>query len=273
MNTYINIMYLRIITIIMLLPLQAKAVDKDRPYKGMTGTVHQVGFIGGIYNTVNPNCSPSDVPKSFRDFGLGATYTLHYYVTKQFAFDIISSVTVMTAKYLVDKNIKDSNCQKIVWPVDCRFFLGPSENFQAYIGTGIQWSLFEKTVGDVDIMTGKPPRANIHQLSGNTAVGLNLFGPQNYMFHLNVGAKLHYAIADNDRTSYPKDFFSLGKDIDCLILTGGVTVDLDRKKSVCIILNCDYPIGNIGLKSGDTGLFNRSHTIYLGVMFHVGGTR
>ena len=250
------------------------AGDKVKPYKSYTGTVHQFGFVGGLYNTANPNYSAEDQTQTFHDFGLGATYTMHDYVTKQFTFDLMSSVTVITAKSLEVKGIDESK-QKIVWPVDCRFYLGPSEDFQAYIGTGFQWNIFEKTTGEYDIISGEAPSKAIHQLSGNTAIGLNFFGPQNYMFHLNIGAKFHYTISDNDNTVSDGSLIDLSKDRSCIILNGGITIDIDRKKRACVMLNYEYPLGmpKSQYEGASNGFFKRTQTISLGVMFHIGGTR
>ena len=262
-----------IMTTLLLYPLCGLAVEKEKPYKGYTGTVHQFGFIGGVYNTANPNFTGIEGnTQTFHDWGLGATYTMHDYVTRQFTFDILTSVTLITAKYLKVEGIDDSK-QKMVWPVDCRFYLGPSEDFQAYIGTGIQWNMLQKTVGEYDIVTGTVPSKTIHQLSGNTAVGLNFFGPQNYMFHLNVGAKLHYTITDNDNTPSDGSTVDLSKDRNCIILIGGVTIDIDRKKNACLMLNYEYPLGTPKSSYGGSGFFKNTQTISLGLMFHIGGTR
>ena len=100
-------------------PACLQAAEREKPYKGYTGTVHQFGFIGGMYSTANPNFAGADgETQVFRDWGQGATYTMHDYVTRQFTFDVITSVTVITAKYLEDNG--SSSRQKIVWPVDCR---------------------------------------------------------------------------------------------------------------------------------------------------------
>ena len=260
-------------TTILMYPLCGLAVEKVKPYKGYTGTVHQFGFIGGMYNTSNPNFTGADgETQTFHDWGLGATYTMHDYVTRQFTFDVITSVTLITAKYLKVEGIDDSK-QKMVWPIDCRFYLGPSEDLQAYIGTGIQWNMLQKTTGEYDIVTGTAPSKTIHQLSGNIAVGLNFFGPQNYMFHLNVGAKLHYTITDNDNTPSDGSIVDLSKDRNCIILIGGVTIDIDRKKNACLMLNYEYPLGTPKSSYGGSGFFKNTQTISVGLMFHIGGTR
>lgn len=250
------------------------AGDKVKPYKGYTGTVHQFGFVGGIYNTANPNFSADDQTQTFHDYGLGASYTLHDYVTRQFTFDLTTSVTVITAKSLNVEGIDDSR-QKIVWPVEGRFYIGPSEDFQAYIGTGLQWNMLEKTTGEYDIISGSVPNKTIHQLSGNTTVGLNFFGPQNYMFHLNIGAKFHYPISDNDDTETDGSLVDLTKDRNCIILNGGITIDIDRKKNACVMLNYEYPLGSpkSRYQGGSGSFWKRTQTISLGLMFHIGGTR
>lgn len=250
------------------------AGDKVKPYKGYTGTVHQFGFVGGVYNTSNPNYSVEDQTQVFHDYGLGATYTMHDYVTRQFTFDLITSVSVITAKSLKVKGIDDSH-QKIVWPVDCRFYLGPSEDFQAYIGTGVQWNMLEKSTGEYDIISGNVPSKTIHKLSGNTAVGFNFFGPQNYMFHLNMGAKFHYPITDNDNTETNNGLVDLTQDRSCIILNGGVTIDVDRKKNACVMLNYEYPLGSprSRYQGGSGSFWKRTQTISLGLMFYIGGTR
>lgn len=250
------------------------AGDKVKPYKGYTGTVHQFGFVGGVYNTANPNFSADEHTQTFHDYGLGASYTMHDYVTRQFTFDLTTSVTVITAKSLEVEGSGDSK-QKIVWPVESRFYLGPSEDFQAYIGTGLQWNMLEKTTGEYDIITGSAPSKTIHQLSGNTTVGLNFFGPQNYMFHLNFGAKFHYPISDNDDIETDGSLVDLTKDRSCIILNGGVTIDIDRKKNACVMLNYEYPLGSpkSRYQGGSGSFWKRTQTISLGLMFHIGGTR
>ena len=265
-----------IIAAIMLLlyPVSGFSVEKEKPYKGYTVTVHQFGFIGGIYNTANPNYSSEDQTQTFHDYGLGATYTMHDYVTRQFTFDLLTSITVITAKSLERKDLDDSK-QKIVWPVDCRFYLGPSEDFQAYIGTGLQWGMLEKTVGDYDLISGSAQTKTIHQLSGNTTVGLNFFGPQNYMVHINLGAKIHYLITDNDNTTADNQLIDVANDRSCVILNGGITLDIDRKKNACLMLNYEYPLGTpkSQYNGGSGNFWNRTQTISLGLMFHIGGTR
>ncbi len=262
------------IFVLLMLPVCSLAAEKEKPYKGYTGTVHQFGFIGGLYKTSNPNYSAEDQTQTFCDYGLGASYTMHDYVTKQFTFDLMTSVTVITAKSLEIEGIDDSK-QKIIWPIDCRFYLGPSEDFQAYIGTGLQWNMFEKTIGDYNIISGEAPSKTIHQLSGNTAIGLNFFGPQNYMFHLNIGAKFHYTISDNDNTVSDISIIDLSKDRSCVILNGGITIDIDRKKNACLMLNYEYPLGTPISKydGASNSFFKRTQTISLGLMFHIGGTR
>ena len=257
---------------LLLYPLYGFSAEKEKPYKGYTGTVHQFGFIGGLYYTANPNFSAVDQTQTFHDYGLGATYTMHDYVTRQFTFDLISSITLVTAKSLEIKGVDDHK-QKFIWPVDCRFYLGPSEDFQAYIGTGLQWNMFNKTIGDYDLISGRAPSKTIHQLSGNTAVGLNFFGPQNYMFHLNMGAKLHYLISDNDDSVTEANVVDLAKDRSCIILNGGITIDIDKKKNACLMLNYEYPLGTPKAQGCEDGFFNNTQTISLGLMFHIGGTR
>ena len=260
--------------VIMLCSSVVLAGDKIKPYKGYTGTVHQFGFVGGIYNTANPNYSADDQTQTYHDYGSGASYTMHDYVTRQFTFDLTTSVTVITAKSLEVEGVDDSR-QKIVWPVEGRFYLGPSEDFQAYIGAGLQWNMLEKITGEYDIVSGSVPSKTIHQLSGNTAVGLNFFGPQNYMFHLNIGAKFHYPITNNDNTESDGSLVDLTKDRSCIILNGGITMDIDRKKNACLMLNYEYPLGSpkSRYQGGSESFWKRTQTISLGLMFHIGGTR
>lgn len=262
------------LAVALILPCGVMASEKELPYKGYTGTVHQFGFIAGLYNTGNPNYSATDATSAYHDFGIGTVYTLHDYVTRQFTFDLISSVTLVTAKSLESKDFDDRK-QKFIWPVDCRFYLGPSEDFQAYIGVGMQWSMLNRNTGNYDVTTGSAPSKTIHQLSGNTAAGLNFFGPQKYMFHLNVGAKFHYPITDNDNTKTDGTLIDLSKDRSCVILCGGVTIDIDRKKNACLMLNYEYPLGSptSDYNGGNGSFFKRTQTISLGLMFHIGGTR
>ena len=275
-NSYNGLMTRAIIFlfVIMLCSSVVLAGDKIKPYKGYTGTVHQFGFVGGIYNTANPNYSAYDQTHTCHDYGLGASYTMHDYVTRQFTFDLTTSVTVITAKSLEVEGVDDSR-QKIVWPVEGRFYLGPSEDFQAYIGAGLQWNMLEKITGEYDIVSGSVPSKTIHQLSGNTAVGLNFFGPQNYMFHLNIGAKFHYPITNNDNTESDGSLVDLTKDRSCIILNGGITMDIDRKKNACLMLNYEYPLGSpkSRYQGGSESFWKRTQTISLGLMFHIGGTR
>ena len=135
--------------------------------------------------------------------------------------------------------------------------------------------MFEKTIGDYNIISGEAPSKTIHQLSGNTAIGLNFFGPQNYMFHLNIGAKFHYTISDNDNTVSDISIIDLSKDRSCVILNGGITIDIDRKKNACLMLNYEYPLGTPISKydGASNSFFKRTQTISLGLMFHIGGTR
>lgn len=262
------------IAIVLPHPIFAMPGEKEKPYSGYTGTVHQFGFIGGLYNTANPNYSAESQTITFHDYGLGATYIMHDYVTRQFTFDIITSVSVITAKYLEMKNVDDSK-QNIVWPIDCRFYLGPSEDFQAFIGTGLQWSLLEKTTGDYNVVSGESPGKTIHRLSGNTAIGFNFFGPQNYMLHINIGAKLHYPIVDNSETYYEGNMIDMAKDRSCVIVNGGITFDLDKRKNACLMINYEYPLGTPKPKNekGNRGFLNRTQTLSLGIVFHIGGTR
>lgn len=248
------------------------AGDEQKPYQGYTGTVHQFGFVGGIYNTSNPNYSADNPIEVFHDFGLGATYIMHDYVTRQFAFDFLTSISVVTAK---SQCVNGEEKQKVIWPVDFRFSLGPSEDFQAYVGTGIQWNMVEKTVGEYDIHSGKVPSKSINQLSGNTTVGLNFFGPQNYMFHLNIGLKFHYPITDNDNSNGGDGLVDLTKDHSCIILNGGITIDLDKKKNACLMLNYEYPLdSSVSRYANSNGNFwKKTQSISLGVMFYIGGTR
>lgn len=261
-----------LVVCLLLCSMGAHAQKKQAPYKGYTGTVHQFGFIGGLYLTENPNMSETDTKQTYNDFGIGAVYTLHDYVTRQFAFDVITSITMVTAKYLESKDY-DDNKKKFIWPVDCRFYVGPSEDFQAYIGLGIQWNMLQKTIGTYSLTTGRADNKTIHQLSGNTAIGFNFFGPQKYMFHLNIGAKFHFPITDNDHTTVDTSLIDLSKDRGCVVLNGGITLDIDRRKNACVMLNYEYPLGTLKAKRGSGGFFCRTQTISLGLMFHIGGTR
>ena len=102
---YLSCAWSLLIIAFLLCPLFCFASGKEKPYKGYTGTVHQFGFIGGMYLTANPNFSAEDNTLTFHDYGLGASYTMHDYVTKQFTFDLMTSVTVITAKPLEVKGI------------------------------------------------------------------------------------------------------------------------------------------------------------------------
>ena len=255
-------------------PTFLQAEEKVQPYKGYTGTVHQFGFIGGLYNTNNPNYSANDPTQTYHDYGLGAVYTLHDYVTRQFTFDVVTSVTLVTAKSMEQSNF-DDNKHKLIWPLDCRFYLGPSEDFQAYIGGGLQWSMLEKNMGAYSQITGTAPSKTIHQLSANTAIGLNFLGPQKYMFHLNMGAKFHFPITDNDHLASDAMQIDLSRDRGCVILNGGITIDIDRKKNACLMFNYDYPLGmpKSQYEGSNNSLFKSTQTVSLGLMFHIGGTR
>lgn len=245
------------------------AGDERKPYQEYTGTVHQFGFLGGIYNTSNPNHSVNNPTEVFHDYGLGAAYIMRDYATRQFTFELLTSISVVTAKSL---ETNDGGRQKIIWPIDCRFYLGPSEDFQAYIGTGMQLGVVEKTTGDHDLISGESTSKTICQLSGNTAVGLNLFGPQNYLLHLNIGAKFHYPIADNANSMGEDAHVDLAKDRSCVILCGGITIDIDKKKNASLMLNYEYPLG-VSVSNSSGGFWKRTQSISIGVIFHIGGTR
>lgn len=248
--------------------------EKTGPYKSYTGTVHQFGFLGGIYITGNPNYTAQEGERqAFQDYGVGVVYNMHDYVTRQMTIDVLTSVTVMTAKYLETPALPDENKKKIIWPVDVRLYLGPSEDFQVYIGTGMQWNMLEKTSGEYDIISGSVTSKTIHQLSGNTAVGFNFFGPQNYMCHLNLGVKFHYLIANNDNSESNGSLVDLSKDRSCVILNGGLTVDIDRKKNACLMLSYEYPLGSPKSRYSSGSFWKRTQTVSLGLMFHIGGTR
>lgn len=270
-NQHGRLAWLAGVTVMLLtLHLDGSAAEREKPYKGYTGTVHQFGFVGGLYNTANPNQLTEEWTQTFHDYGLGAVYTMHDYVTRQFTVDLISSVTLITAKSL--GNAGSHNSQKMVWPIEGRCYLGPSEDFQAYIGTGLQWNMLEKTIGDYDLIAGSAPSKTIHQLNGNTAVGLSFFGPQNYMFHLNVGAKFHYTITDNNPPATDRTLVDLSKDRSCIILNGGITIDIDKRKNACVMLNYEYPLGTPS-SPHCSGFFHRTQTIALGLMFYIGGSR
>lgn len=261
------------IILMSLCPSISIAGERVQPYKGYTGTVHQFGFIGGMYILSNPNYSEKDPTRTFHDWGLGVVYNLHDYVTRQFTYEVLSSVTIVTAKSLELRGY-DDNKKKIIWPVDCRCYLGPSEDFQAFLGLGLQWNYFEKNVGAYSLTTGTIPTKTIHQFCGNTAIGLNFLGPQKYMFHFNVGAKFHFPIANNDNTVPDGNEIDLSKDRGCVVLNGGITFDIDRRKNACIMLNYEYPLGTPKSNNGNCGgFFSNTQTISLGVVFHIGGTR
>ena len=250
------------------------AKEKIQPYKGYTGTVHQLGVTGSAYITSNPNYSTEDHKSAFHDYGLGIVYNLHDYLTRQTTFEVISSITVATAESLESRTY-DDNKQKITWPVDCRIYLGPSEDFQAYLGIGLQWSMLEKNTGEYDIVSGTEPSKTIHQLSGNTAIGLNILGPQKYMCHFNVGVKFHYTITDNDKSHLATNTTDLSKDRSCTIVNGSLTIDMDRRKKICAILNYEYPLGSphSRYRHGNNGFFKHTQSVSLGVLFYLGGTR
>lgn len=253
---------------------QPKA-SKPMPYKGYTGTVHQFGFIGGWYATSNPNYSETSQKETYHDFGIGVVYTLHDYLTRQVAVDVLSSFNVLTAKALEHPEYSD-NKKKIIWPVDVRLNVGPSEDLQAYIGAGLQWNMLQKNTGDYLLTTGAIPTKTIHQLCGNAAAGFNVFGPQNYMFHLSLGAKFHFPITDNDNTETEAGVVDMSKDRGCMVLTGGITLDIDRRKNACVMLNYEYPLGTPKATRADGttgGFFDNTQTFSIGLIFHIGGTR
>lgn len=250
------------------------AQNRTKPYKSDVGTVHQFGFIGSFNNIANLNFSESNQSKRFRDYGIGVIYNLHDYVTKQFTFEILSSLSLSTSNSLM--NGKESGRkQKITMPLDCRICIGPSEDFQVYVGTGIQWNTFETIVGESDVLLNTKQTKTIHQLCGNTAFGGNILGPQKYMIHFNAGIKLHYAIANNNSTKIETDIVDMTKDRNCVILNGGITIDLDKRKNTCLMLNYEHPIGTSvsRYKIEEIDFFDKTQFISLGLVFHIGGTR
>ena len=276
-------MRFRLTIILLLAGLCASAIGvetdsvptRSGPYKGYTGTVHQFGFLGGMHYTANPNYAAQESEQqTYHDYGLGVVYTLHDYLTRQVTVDLITSFTVITAKALETPGIPDENKKKIIWPVDVRLYLGPSEDFQAYIGTGLQWNMQQKTIGQYSLTTGTAQEKTIHQLSGNTAVGLNFFGPQKYMAHLNIGAKLHYTITDNDCTKKARGkTVDVARDRSCIVLCCGLTLDIDRRKNAALMLNYEYPLGTPRSDLASSGFLHRTQTFSLGLLFHIGGTR
>lgn len=250
------------------------AQDKIRPYKSDVGSVHQFGFIGSFNNTANPNFSEIDQRKTFHDYGIGVIYNLHDYITKQFTFEVISSVTLSTGNSLKNRN-ESERSQKITIPIDCRICLGPSEDFQVYVGTGIQWNAFELSFGESNDLINNQHAKSIHQLAGNTAVGLNVLGPQKYMIHFNAGIKLHYAIASNNSKTNETEIVDITKDRSCVILNSGVTIDLDKRKNACLMINYEHPIGNpvSRYKMEESGFFDKTQGFSLSLLFHIGGTR
>lgn len=245
------------------------ADEKFKPYERYTGTVHQFGFITSAHSTENANYFPGKNKKTYRDYGLGVVYNLHDYITKQFTFEVVSSFTVMTSKCL------GKDHQKITLPLECRFCLGPSEDFQAYLGTGFQYNQFERPVSESYLWGNNQSGESVCQLSGNTIVGLNILGPQNFMLHFNIGAKFHYPITDNDRNPFDPNEIDMANDKSCVILNGSLTLDLDKRKHACMILTYEYPLGtpHSRFNEAESSFTNRTQTIALGVVFHIGGTR
>ncbi len=240
----------------------AQEQQKQSPYHGFTGTVHQFGFVGTTSRTSNPNPPVEGSRRAYTDFGLGAVYNLHDYVTPQFAVELITNISVASVKYLPAKE-SGSDRLKFVFPVDVRACLGPSEDFQTYVGGGLQWSALGES---------------IHQFSGNAAAGFNILGPQRYMVHFNIGAKFHFPIAGNEQGfTEPSQIVDMTRDKACVVLSGNVTVDLDRRKRALVMLGYEYPLGNpkstYADGTVDNRFFSQTQMLALSLLFHLGGTR
>lgn len=255
----------------MTMPLDSVAQERVVPYKGYTGTVHHFGLIAGAFNTQNPNYATYGGKRTFHDYGIGVLYDLHDYVTSQFTLELISSLNLITADYLETAETNHDK-QKLVLPVDCRAYIGPSEDFQVYIGCGLQWNILSnsKYMNNSDILFHDTKA--IHQLSGNAVAGVSILGPQKYWLHFNVGMKFHYSIAGStpQKGNYGID---MSKDRGCVSLTSGVTIDLDKRKRASLMLNYEKLLGG-GIYGEDTGgFFDNTQTFSSALVFHIGGTR
>ncbi len=246
-------------------------------YRGFTGTVHQAGAVAAMNITSVPN---TEGQQTFRDLGVGAVYDLHYYATKQIALEAITSFMYTPARYLrtaVPQGNK-ANPWKTILPIDGRVYLGPSEDFQMYIGAGLQWNMLVMP-NDSQPST----RRTTHQLSGNSVVGLTFLGPQRYMVHFTLGAKFHFPIINNSafkaNDSQLSDLTTtdLSRDRDCVTIGGGITFDLDRHKRMAAMINYEYPLGTLPPLNDDGShdhrLAHQTQTISLGIVYHIGGTR
>lgn len=257
----------------MTMSLDGMAQKRIVPYKGYTGTVHHFGLIAGAFNTQNPNYGNYGGKRTFHDYGIGMLYDLHDYVTPQFTLEFLSSLNLITADYLETAGSRHDR-QKLILPVDCRTYLGPSEDFQAYIGGGIQWNILSNSekMNDTDIMLhdGK----TIHQLSGNAVAGISILGPQKHWIHFNLGMKFHFNIAEsNKKNKSISNGVDMSKDRGCVSLTSGVTIDLDKRKRASLMLNYEKLLGG-GIYGEDTGgFFDNTQTFSSALVFHIGGTR
>ena len=289
------------------LPVSAQDPPADNdlpthPYHGYTGTVHQVGAVGALNLTAMPNAQAGE-HHTQSDLGIGAVYDFRNYVTRQLAYEFVASLMYSRASYLSLPG-SDLSPYKFVLPVDGRFYAGPSEDFQMFVGAGLQWSALNlggggrpprpggpegpgmagtngtaETAGTNGTATPVQPRSNsTHQFSGNGIVGFNILGPQKHMIHFCMATKFHFPISgDALFPSDDKSVVDLSADRGCVVLMGGITLDLDRYKRASAMLNYEYPLGTHHPTrddgSTDYRLLHQTQTISLGVVFHIGGTR
>ncbi|MBO4907530.1 MAG: hypothetical protein J5486_10975 [Bacteroidaceae bacterium] len=231
------------------------AAQGDSPYNGYTGTVHQFGFVAARAYVGKPslfssgdtqaNASNSDNgSNTFKDIGLGCVYDFHYYVSKQFNYEIISSLMLSTASYYSEDT---SDELKMTLPVDIRLGVGPSEDFNLCLGSGLQWAMLGH---------------DIHQLAANIFAGISLLGPQRHLIHFNTGTRLHLPIAHSNKHYTSPNTVDMTRDKECVVLAGGVTIDLDKHKTALLMLNYEKP-----LATPHTQMFS------LALLFHIGGSR
>lgn len=246
------------------------------PYEHAVGTVHQLGFVGGLSVMQNPNIRDGGCKRSYTDYSMGAVYNFQNYITKQLSIESTVSITMQTAKSLTEIGAKKKN-QKMILPADVRISVGPCEDMTLFLGAGLQWNIVSRDISEVDETSPeKSESETVHQLSGNSTAGISFLGPSKYRIHFSAGLKFHFPISN----SKVRDVCSKEGEVDVscdkssMSWTGSITYDLDKKKSAVIILSYELPLEREQRNTlMDCNLLHRTQMASVGLMFYLGGSR
>lgn len=210
-------------------PSAAMAQTENHPT--IPKDIHQCGFSAVGSYTANPNASEYEGRKDgYYDRGLGFIHDWRHIFSPLCSIEAVSSISFSSAEILRTED--RSPAMKLILPVEGRCYFAMNDDVQMYLGVGAQWNAYSNS------------QQTAHQLGVNQSFGFCFFGPQKNRVHINVGNKIHQPVLNASFAELmPGQNIDISRDRTCMILNGGISFDLTRKKESVLLLNYEYPLG------------------------------